>query len=669
MPDPSPFAPEASLYQRARALPSQAICVYAEPLVVGRRVVVVGDASLGLGERLLELGARAVHVYDPQVTLGAQDERRGDGAFPRGLVVRGLPLGGFEVRDGSFDVAIVIDLGASRALGELLLQVRRVLGKGGVALIGVRTGSLAPTALDYYELYDQVALQFSHVRMIAEVPFAGVALADLSLEGSAPEVSVDTQLAGEAEAPERFFALASQEDVRLSEYAIVQLPLASAGPITEPRIGSSRERVQIKADPDSGTRAALAEAQLRAKLLEAQVEELKTRAARHSENQEHALRAAELDARLAEESVRLSDAEARAAEHFVRAERFSHEAREVGTELSREQDRATALEGALVGAEALVLALRGQLAEAEALLGQREADLREVLTELERVRGAAVGMGEAELSRMALVEARAAALDLEVAKAADEYGAELIGLERALQERARVVTDLEHEVARRERIVRELLGSLDDARSEGGNAPIDEAGSLAATRDLDLVKMELLTARRDLEAREASTRVATERAAALALANDELRARLDGLALDMARREGERLEIGWRVAELEQQISRLEAEQTELTVTIPPPSMGKGKGTGMGTGMGKPPDDSGLLAQRVVDLQEEIDVLRQAMAQEHEARVRAESGDELSKARAELARQAVLLEQLSRELDAQGRARQAESKTGVAREA
>jgi len=619
---------------------------------VGRRVVVVGDASLGLGEKLLELGARTVHVYD------SESERAASQPSARGLVVRPLPAAEFDVRDGAFDVAIVLDLSAHRPCEDLLLRVRRLLAKGGVALIGIEAPpEPRPASLDYYELYDLVALQFSHVRMIAEVPFAGVALADLGVEGSAPEVSVDTQLAGEAEAPERFFALASQEDVRLAEYAIIQLPADLAGPPTAPQIQAQRDYESR----DSAARAELAQSQLRASLLEAQVDELRVRVSRQAESAEQAERARELDAQLAEESARLRDAEARAADHFARAERFSHEARDVGTELSRERDRSTALEGALVGAEAAVVELRRRVAECDELLLTRDAELRGVLTELEVVRASTLGAGEAELSRFAAVEARAASLDAEVARVAEEHGAEISELERVLQERARVVLELEQEVARRERIVRELLGSLEEARSEGAEATADPAaedgGSLVAQRELDLAKMELAAVRRDVEARGASAATANERAAALAAANDELRARLDSLALELARREGERQEIGWRVAELEHQISRLEAEQTELTVTLPPPPMGK------------PRREEGIAAERVSALEGELDVLRQAMAQEHEARVRAESGDELTAARAELARQAVLLEQLSRELDARDRARQSEAKGTAASEA
>jgi hypothetical protein len=137
--------------------------------------------------------------------------------------------------------------------------------------------------------------------------------------------------------------------------------------------------------------------------------------------------------------------------------------------------------------------------------------------------------------------------------------------------------------------------------------------------------------------------------------NEELLAKLDLVSMEIARREGERSELTWRIAELEQQVSRLEAEQTELTVTIPPPAMARAPVSS--------PASSGADSRRLANLQNELDLLRQAMAQEHAARVRAESGEELEKARTELARQATLLEQLSRELDARDRAKVAEGRS------
>jgi hypothetical protein len=634
MPNPPRLPPvDASEDGRPTASPPHAICVYAEPLVAGRRVVVLGDASLGFGEQLLELGARTVHVYDPKP--GRAEAR----APVRGLVVRELPAGDFDVRDGAFDVAIVPDLGIAQKPEELVARVRRLLARGGSALIGARAGSDSAEATEYYDLYDRVALQFSHVRMIAEIPFGGVALADLSLEGEAPEVTVDTQLAGDSSPPERFFALASQDDVRLSEYAIVQLPLLHQG---------SREVVEPRGDAGSAARAALAQAQLRATLLEAQVEELKARAVRQTEGIESAQREVELQARLDEESARLREANVRAGEHYLRAEHLSNDARELGAELAREHDRAAVLEAALAGAEATLLGLKSRIAEGDERLALCKGELAEALTAL-RLAEAAAGAGAIELARFDAAEARATALTAEILVVSDGHAKELGELEEALRERARLNRELEQEVNRREHIVRELLASLEEARVvTTGEAPDTGADTGAAARDLDLARMDLVTVRRDLEARDTALLVANERAAKLGAVNDELRARLDSLSIDVARREGERQEVAWRVAELEQQISWLEAEQTELTVTVPPPPMGRSRAGGANE------------AESAVVLQTEIDVLRQAMAQEHEARVRAESGEELSKARAELARQAILLEQLSRELEARDRTRAGE---------
>lgn len=619
--DPPPLmSPDAPEHGRRLASPSHAICVYAEPLVVGRRVVVVGDASLGLGERLLELGARTVHVYHP-------GSDRPAGTPVRGLVVEELPAGEFDVRDGAFDVAIVPDLLVAQAPAEFLARLRRVLSKGGSALIGARAESDSPEAVEYYELYDRVALQFSHVRMIAEVPFAGVALADLSLEGDAPEVTVETQLEGDPSPPERFFALASQDDVRLSEYAIVQLPLATWG---------SRGQAEPRSDAGNVARAALAQAQLRAALLETQIDELKAKASRQAEGALSAHRGAELQAELAEESTRRRDADARAAEHYLRAERLSNEAREASAELTRERDRAALLEVALAGAEATILALETRVAESEERLALRKD----------------------ELARLDASEARTAALAIELSLVGEGHGAELAALEQALRERARVVRDLEEEVTRREHLVRELVASLEESLRETRALPEAGAISRASAGDVEVVNTDLAAVRRDLESRDAALRVADERAATLEAANDDLRARLDALSADIARRESERQEVIWRVGELEQQISLLEAEQTELTETLPPPPMGKSR---VGTV---------LEAQDTVYAQKtELDILRQAMAQEHEARVRAESGEELSNARAELARQAVLLEQLSRELEARDRSRGSDPRDQVSTEA
>ena len=158
------FAPstEETMPDRSALPASQlhALCVYAEPLVAGRRVVVLGDGTRRLGERLLELGARVVHVYDPQPARAASlaDEA------PRGLTVLPLPAGDFDVRDGAFDLAVVADISELPAPAALLARLRRILAPGGAVLVRSRCVDAAERGrsragagqgtLDYYELFE-----------------------------------------------------------------------------------------------------------------------------------------------------------------------------------------------------------------------------------------------------------------------------------------------------------------------------------------------------------------------------------------------------------------------------------------------------------------------------------------------------------------------------------
>jgi hypothetical protein len=111
-----------------------------------------------------------------------------------------------------------------------------------------------------------------------------------------------------------------------------------------------------------------------------------------------------------------------------------------------------------------------------------------------------------------------------------------------------------------------------------------------------------------------------------------LRRKLDELALEVARREGELVAQAWRITELENDKARLASQlhqQRPVPAPAPPPAPAQPS----------PPAD-------LARMRDELDALRQALTQEHAARIAAESGEELSRARAELARQAALLEQI-----------------------
>ncbi len=642
--------------------PLHALCVYAEPLVQGRRVLVIDDASRGVGERLVALGARVVHVYDP-----SGDRARASAPdAPRGLSILELPTGDFEVREGAFDVAILPDVAIVAEPAALLARVRRLLGPDGVALVCCRNQQVRPRLiqaspttsgsgpLDYYELFDLVALQFAHVRMIGLVPFVGVALAELGLEGE-PEVSVETQLAPEEGPPELFVALASQDDMRLAEYAIVQLPFEAV-------------TVTLKADTRlvdreiARERVALAEAQLRASVLEAQLEQAQTRSTA-VQDATRERREQDLQEGLSERSAQLRQAEAQAAEHHGRAERLLQEVRHQGEQILLERqerarleaelaellqrpadpsvaDRALAMELSLRAAEETVAALRAKLAEVEARAAVGEEQVAALAIALDEVRATQADPDEmARLARLAQraedAEARAQAMETDLATIAEASAGELVQLETVLRERGQALKALELEVHRRERMVQELVASLEEhvASAEGLQQHQASAGvAQEAGRELAIAHAELESIRRELEARTAASAQATLHLDRLRADNDALCTKLDALALEAARREGEMMTRGWRIAELEQLLSAGGQERPA------PAAVGKSAG-------------DPALGQ----LQDELDALRQALTQEHEARRRLESGDELSKARAELARQAVLIEQLSRELDGQDR--------------
>jgi hypothetical protein len=122
---------------------------------------------------------------------------------------------------------------------------------------------------------------------------------------------------------------------------------------------------------------------------------------------------------------------------------------------------------------------------------------------------------------------------------------------------------------------------------------------------------------------------------ALADANAHLRSRLDALALDLARREGAAHASAWRIEELE----RLLAQASAARPASPVAASASGRKSG--------PALSAAL--------DELDTLRKAFVQEHEARVRAESGEELARARVEIERQAVLLNQLANQSEEDSR--------------
>jgi hypothetical protein len=521
--------------------PQQALAVYAESLVAGARVAVFGDASLGLGARLVELGARSVQLWDPEPSRARVEAEQA----PRAVTIS--PYADSEADTRIFDLALVVDLGQFGDPAGVVRRVRRSVGPDGVAMIAAKSAEMAQPdglrAFDYYDLFDLVAPEFESVRMVAQLPFHGIALVELGEEDESPAVNVDTQLAESGRVPEAFVVVASQRGARVEPYSIVQLPVP-------PRV----EDAPVDRD-------ALARAELRGEFLTSQLDDLRARMA------EGARAAEELPA--LEESLRARSA---------------------------------------------------RVAELEKALAARGRDLADLSNEVEEMRGAAeagriaaVQVEEVALRadraerRVALLEGEVASLSHEVARSGDVHSAELARAEEGLRERSQAVRLLEGELARRDQMVRDLVGSLDEVHIEAMPEPAAPKADLPdVTGTLDRLR---------------------------ALEDDavRLRSQLDALALDLARREGEAQAAAWQITELERELARRQASE--------------GEGASATTPEASSPHTDRQLGQAL----DEIAVLRAALSQEHEARRRVESGEELARARAEIERQAVLLEQLARE--------------------
>src|SRR5260370_10789234 len=238
--------------------PQHALAAFAESLVTGARVAVLGDVADALGARLMQWGARSVHIWDPDPTRARIEAEHA----PEGVTIGPYSVG--DTRGRSTDFAIVPDLGLFEDAADLMAHLRDTLGDDGAALIGAANDIVADEssrAFGYYELFDLVASAFDHVRMIAQLPFHGVALATLGEEGAPEAVSVDMQLADGDRVADRFVVLASQRHASVEAYTIIELPPA----------------VSPVALREEATRAALEQAGQQSQMLEAHTRGLRSR--------------------------------------------------------------------------------------------------------------------------------------------------------------------------------------------------------------------------------------------------------------------------------------------------------------------------------------------------------------------------------------------------------
>lgn len=419
--------------------PSIALAAYAEPLASNRRVLVFGNALASLSLQLLERGARSVHVCDPDAVRASEASARNRSTQ---ISFSSLAESDLSLRDASFELALVDNLGAFDAL-TLLRTAKRALGSRGVAVIAcpnpeaafplLRQAASSATSLDYYALYDAVAAEFEHVRMLGQTPFVGYAIADFSAAGE-PEPALDTSFVpGGAEEPDSFIALASAHEVRLDEFSVIQLPtrrlLSSIGVKAEaaPPVAPVAAAAPVNTAKDAElarlnqwlkeleSRASTADE--RADHAETELEELKPqleqlRPQLESERHAHAALKAQHDKEVSALRAELSALRTQATN--LRAESSQHvtEATRLKGELAQ-RDREAAELAAKAEQSPELAEFERQLVERGNELRRMEQDLRtaertgrELVRELGRRNGELATQGNAELER-ALAEREA----------------------------------------------------------------------------------------------------------------------------------------------------------------------------------------------------------------------------------------------------------------------
>ena len=459
--------------------PSIALAAYAEPLASNRRVLVFGNALGPLSLQLLERGARSVHVSDPDPVRVSEATARNRSTQ---IAFSSLADSDLALRDGAFDLALVDNLGAFNAV-SVVRTAKRAVGSRGVAVFAspnpeaafplLRSNNPAATSLDYYALYDAVAAEFEHVRMLGQTPFVGYAIADFSASGE-PEPALDTSFVpGGAEEPDSFIALASTNEVRLDEFAVIQLPtrrlLASIG---------AAPVAPAPAPPAASPRANEGELSR----LNQWIKELESRASTADERADHAETELE-ELRPQLEAERQAKAGLKA-QHDKELSVLRAEASKLQSELSAKAQESSAKSQDLSAKSSELNAKSQELSASSSELRAKSSELSAKSNELS-AKSSELSAKSSELSKL---RGELTARDKQLAELTEkaEGSAELAEFERQLVERGGQVRKLEQDLRTAERTGRELVRELERRRSDQSTLASADLERALAEREADL---------------------------------------------------------------------------------------------------------------------------------------------------------------------------------------
>jgi hypothetical protein len=425
---------------------ARAVLAVSEAYCGERRCALVAPGASDLAEALLRAGARSVHHY------ATDDDRRPVPLrLDRTLLVRPLPAGDFDVREGAFDLVVVASLAALGDVGAWLGRFRRLVGASGVFVAGAPRADGGASHADgprfsVHELDELLAVQFGWVDLRGLAPFHGMVVAPIGAPGSVGDFVLHPLDDGRA-APESLVVVASQKTRALEPTLLLELepraPAVVPSPVAVGTVGPQLAPVAVAND---GSVAEL-EARLREREIERQkaAEEradlldtiaLREAALRDAESEGDRLRreidtlTGHLDRALAGAvPAHLARLEALADKDRPRvveaplavAERERLEAEIVAADAARTEadDACLRLEGKLRHAEAQRKQVERTLAEVELALDEREAEATALAGELaafEEQAAAELAWAEARVRELARVAAEDRAHERAVAR-------------------------------------------------------------------------------------------------------------------------------------------------------------------------------------------------------------------------------------------------------------
>jgi hypothetical protein len=192
------------------------------------------------------------------------------------------------------------------------------------------------------------------------------------------------------------------------------------------------------------------------------------------------------------------------------------------------------LRQALDQKEAETAKLAKELDERAAEVGRLASDLATSRAALDKAQTQAHarveherGESQAQSRRAEAAERQLAAVRADLARAIETQASEVIRYEAALSERATAIRTLEVDLAERERMIHELVDGLEEGTAAGVQTLAAAVPSVTAAAPIPSEQ------------------------------DAQLPVKLDAMALELARREGEAQASAWRIAELERSLAEL----------------------------------------------------------------------------------------------------------------